>query len=498
MESLFFEPEIVDSLFFRHEDFILSTFTQIGKSSPPPAIITTLARISLFPHLGIAYCSLKALYIVIYRYPSALTLLPSLIIPLSSPNQQYSGLSFLSALTKKLRIVFFEFQQNLPTNPSRIPNFIQITKDDPFYIKYSLYFCIDAFFLPLHLLKTTPSIEVDSETIQELILYVKETLTAILTNISTIDNLIASLPSDSFPTTPSVSGVEIQMIDSLQQLRHECEIFVINGWGFIAQVTFQITDPHKTAFQTIILDDPSFPDFILDSLKLNHKDIRKNTLIAITNIVFHFRWMKQQLMTANLVGRMLEAIDFVSLPLSESKTLFVLTKLISFMFNPIGDNANARFEQYPLIRVSVFEPAKHFITFIFHNSNTLILKDEDKTQHETQLCWIHTFIKNMELRSDEIDADFVSELVKWEMRTMVEMENEESFKIVFGSMQNRTSEWNRDKREQQKRREVVLREEGWDDVFELRVVGIDVDTNQHVKDSARRFRKEVALNADEL
>ncbi|KAK2962069.1 hypothetical protein BLNAU_3125 [Blattamonas nauphoetae] len=102
----------------------------------------------------------------------------------------------------------------------------------------------------------------------------------------------------------------------------------------------------------------------------------------------------------------------------------------------------------------------------------------------------------MELRSDELDVDCVSELVKWEVRTMVEMENEEKLKFVFRSMLNRTSEWNHPKRERQKRREVLLREEGWDDAFELRVVGLEVDANETMKDLATYFSVELAYNVN--
>ncbi|KAK2961200.1 hypothetical protein BLNAU_3968 [Blattamonas nauphoetae] len=288
------------------------------------------------------------------------------------------------------------------------------------------------------------------------------------------------------------------MIDSLKLLRRECEGFVSDGWGFFVDVTFNITEPHQSSFQTIVLDDSSFPDLILNSLKLNDKATRTNSLVTISNILIDYPSMRKQFMTADLVVRMFETVDFVSLPLSESKTLFVLTKFITWMFTPIGDDREAWFQQYPLIRVSVFEPAKQFITFIFHNSDKLILKEEDKTRLENCICWIHFNVNNMELRSDEIEADFVSELVKWEVRTMIEMENEEYFKRVFRSMLNRTSEWNQNNRERQKRREVVLREEGWDDAFELRVVGIEVGSNQKVQGLARRFRVRMTFNADEL
>ncbi|KAK2961112.1 hypothetical protein BLNAU_3880 [Blattamonas nauphoetae] len=446
--------------------------------------------------LRIAFISLDTLANIIERDPPSLTLLPSPIFPSSSPHQQYSGLSFLDALTKKLRIVFFKFQRNLSLDPSHLQKYIQVSKDDPSQITRSLSFCSCSFLLPTRLLTADPPIEVDSEIIRELILFVKEALLTILTNISTIDTLIASLRSDSSPTTPLVSGVDTQMVEPLKELRDDCKQFVINVWNFFADINFKIADPHKSTFQTIILDDPSFPDLILNTLQLNHKDIRWNTVTALSNIVIMYPSQKEQFMKVNLVGRMFETVDFVSLPLSESHTLFELTQFIAFMFLPIGETEEAHVEQYPLIRVSVFEPAKQFIIFIFHNSDKFILNEEFKADFESFLCWIHRHIKNMELRSDEHNSDIVSELAKWEIQTMVEMEKEEHFKIVFMTMLNRSQEWNRDKRERQKRREVRLREEGWDDGIELRVVGIEVDTNQNIHDYARLFRIELALNAN--
>ncbi|KAK2961057.1 hypothetical protein BLNAU_3825 [Blattamonas nauphoetae] len=498
MESLFFEPEIVDSLFLQHKNFIISTFIKIGNSSPHSAVLTTLARISLFPHLRLASNSLWALYHPIKRNPTTLTHLPSPIFPSSSPSQQYSGLSFLAALTKKLRIVFSEFQTNLPTDPSNLPKYTQLTNDDPFIIARSLTFCSTSCNLPLLFLNATPPIEVDSEIIRELILFVKEALPTILTNISTIDTLIASLPSDSSPTTPLFSSDDTQMMASLTPLRKECERFIRNGWCFIVELAFNITDPHKSSFQTIILDDPLFPDLILTSLKLQHEEVAVFLIIAITNIVIRIESMKGKFMTTRLVDRMFETVDFVSLPLSESKTLLHLTKFLSIMFIPIGMDEEALFEQYCRIRVSVFEPAKQFIVFMFHNSKKLVLDAEHTAELKDRLCWIHRHIKNMELRSDEHDADIVSELVKWEMRSMVEMEDEVNFEMGFQTMLNRTWEWNRDKRERQKRREVLLREEGWDDGFELRVVGMEMTIHQKIRNIARRFRVDQTFNADEL
>ncbi|KAK2953590.1 hypothetical protein BLNAU_11454 [Blattamonas nauphoetae] len=446
----------------------------------------------------IARKALWALYWIIQRNPSSLTLLPSPIFPSSSPHHKYSGLSFLAALTKKLRKVFSKFQTALPTDPSHLQKYIELIKDDPFKITRSISFCYYSFPIPVLLFRATPRIEVDSEIVRDLILFVKEALPTILTNISTIDTLIASLPSDSSPTTPLVSGVDTQMTDSLKELRDACAVFIGNEWKFFANLTINITDPHKSSFQTILLDDPSFADLIFNSLKITHRDIRTTTIMTITNNIIYYPKMREQFMTANLVGRMFETVDFVSLPLSKSNTHFHLTKFIFFMCNSIGGHGETLFNKYPLIRVSVFEPAKHFIKFIFRNSDKLILNEEYTAEQEYQLCLIHNHAKNLELRSDEHDADFVSELVKWEVRTMVEMENEEPFQKVFRSMLNRTQEWNRDKRERQKRREVLLREEGWDDAFELRVVGIGVDTNFHVRIVSNLFRLVLTLNANSI
>ncbi|KAK2950650.1 hypothetical protein BLNAU_14456 [Blattamonas nauphoetae] len=144
------------------------------------------------------------------------------------------------------------------------------------------------------------------------------------------------------------------------------------------------------------------------------------------------------------------------------------------MLIPKGWTAESpHFEQYPLIRDSVFKPAKHFFTFLFSNSHKLLLDGVDKTEFADILRIIYHHFKNMELRSDELDSDFVSELVKWEMRTMIETENEEYCVRVFWNMLRGTCEWNRTLPERQKRRQVLLREEGGDDALDLRVVGTD-------------------------
>ncbi|KAK2959452.1 hypothetical protein BLNAU_5501 [Blattamonas nauphoetae] len=328
----------------------------------------------------------------------------------------------------------------LPTDPTHLPQYIQFTKDVTFMLTDSLSFCSNSFKIPILLLKADPPIEVDSEIIQDLLLFMKESLPTILTNISTIDTLIASLPSDASPSTPLISVDDTQMV--------------------------------------------------------NHEDVRRLALSSIINITVDHPWIKTKFMSANLVGRMFETVDCVSLPLSESFTLFALTKFIRSMLRQIGDDEKTRFEQNSLIRVSVFEPAKRSIIFIFRNSDKLILNEKGKTALERHLCWIHNYLTNIELQTDEHDTFFVTELVKWEVPTMIEMENEANCLFVFRSMLIRTRKWKREKPERQRSRKVVLREEGWDDAFELRVVGIEMNTNQQLKRHARRFRVELTFNSD--
>ncbi|KAK2956792.1 hypothetical protein BLNAU_8245 [Blattamonas nauphoetae] len=413
------------------------TFLRTGKqpnirNSSPPLVVTTLARLSLNPQFRIAFHSLRAFYRVVERDRPALTLLPSPIFPSSSPHPQYSGLSFLAALTKKLPTVFSEIQRILPTDPSHHPKYIQLTNTD-----------------------------VDSKIVRELLLFVKESLTTILTITSTIDTLIASLPSDSSQTTPGGSEVDTQMAESLTDLRIDCNNFLCNAWDFVKNVAYQITDPHKPYFQTIILDDPSFSDLILSSIKLTHQAIRFNVLTTIMSIIVHFRSMRDTFLTANLVKRMFETVDFVSLPFSESNTLFELTKIILGMLTPIG-SAKTCFEKFPLIRVSVFEPAKQFITFIFHNSEKLILNEELKSLLDRHLCEFHLSLKHLDLQSDEHNSELVSGIVKWNARWTIKMGKDDPFRPAFESILSRTCEWKRNKAEQQKRQEI-----GWDLIPDL-------------------------------
>ncbi|KAK2955926.1 hypothetical protein BLNAU_9086 [Blattamonas nauphoetae] len=359
-------------------------------------------------------------------------------------------------------------------------------KLDPNFMDNSLDICSNSFHITTLLLHASPPLEVDSENIRELILFVKETLTVMLTNISTIDNLIASLRSDSSPTTSLVSGDDKRMADSLTIMRDQCEEVLSSGWVFFVRVTFQITD------------DSSFPEFVVHLLKLSDKGIRENTIKSVASIVLTFPWMKEKVMAANLVGRMFEIVDFVSLPLSESYTHFALTTFLVTMLTPIGDDLEAVLEQSPLVRVSVFEPAKHFITFMFNNSDKLFLVEKDKSLLDIQLAVVHSVLKYMELRSDEHDTDIVSGLLKWETRAVVEMENEKHFELVFKGMLNTTLEWRQTNPERQKRREVLSREEGWDDTLELRVVGIDVNTSEDLVDLAVGFRIVQTFNSVEL
>ncbi|KAK2958892.1 hypothetical protein BLNAU_6141 [Blattamonas nauphoetae] len=255
--------------------------------------------------------------------------------------------------------------------------------------------------------------------------------------------------------------------------------------------------PHKSSFQSIVLDDPSFPDLVIQSLQLNNQDIRYYLIDALINISRTFLGMKKRFCSHDLVRRMFESVDFVSLPLSDTQIHVELTQFITLMVAPIEEDAEQYFNQLQFLRVTVFEPATQYIIFIFRNLDRLSLEDKDQDRLEISLCRLHRHLNNMELHSDEHDVEVVPELVKWEVRQMVEMEDEDHFEEVFESVANRTEEWKRWKRERQKRREVLLREVGLDDAFELRVVGIEKDAPRNVKKIASKLRVLSSFNSDE-
>ncbi|KAK2952731.1 hypothetical protein BLNAU_12380 [Blattamonas nauphoetae] len=458
--------------------------------------MATLARLSLFPHVRLAFNSLLALYDIIDRDPSMFTLLPSPIFQSSSSHSQYSGLSFLSALSKQIRTVFSEFQSLLPIDHPHFQDHVELTSGDPYFVARHVLFCSYSSRIHILLFESTPPIEVDPDLMRDFILFVKDSLPTVLSTISSIDDFISSSTS---PTTPLVVGVGTPSNDSIRVLRVECVNFVDYSWRFYGHLLTDRALHHISSFESIVLADPSLSDIIFPSLKLNTQMIRRDLLLALGHIVVRFRWMREVFISVNLVGRIFESVNFVTLPLDESHTHLHLARFITLMFGRSEEDEDTRFSQYHLIRVSVFDPARQYIIFLFHNSDRLALDDDDDDddRHLLEYCLgsIHVHLKNMELRSDEHDTEFVCELVKWEVREMVERENEIVWGDVLLNMGNGTAIWKKEKQDREKRREVLLREEGWDDAFELRVVGIEKDVSDQMKRSAVDFRRVRAFNS---
>ncbi|KAK2958890.1 hypothetical protein BLNAU_6139 [Blattamonas nauphoetae] len=457
-------------------DIALSAFDEIVDEAPSQAVLTTLARISLYPNLRIAYNSLDSLRMIIYQYPPAFALLPSPIFPSSSPLQQYSGLDYLEALSKKVKTIFSKFQTRLQIDYQSLLDANQVTTDEIIIVESNLDFCSHSWELPVFLLRASPPIEVDPEIIRDFIIFVKDALPPVLSTIASIDNFITSLdsnPSPTSPHTPSLSGD-----DELTQFPLQSDSFM-------------------SSFESIVLDDFSFPDLILKSLLHTDDETRSDIMYVVNFVVEDFQEMRDRFISANLVGRMFETVDFVSLPLSDTKIHMELTQFLALMAEPIDEDDETYLEHLQLLRVSVFEPAKQYILFIFHNCDNFRWDEIDQGLLANYICWLDSSMKDMELHNEEHDADIVSELVRWEARQMVEMENGTTFGIMFQSIGYRTKGWMEDNPERQKRREVRLREEGWDDALELRVVGIEEDTPEDVKDDALDLRVMFSFNSDE-
>ncbi|KAK2950931.1 hypothetical protein BLNAU_14121 [Blattamonas nauphoetae] len=180
-------------------------------------------------------------------------------------------------------------------------------------------------------------------------------------------------------------------------------------------------------------------------------------MIVLVDLLLRSSWMGERVTSAHLVGRMFETVDFVSLPLFDAGTHFILTHHIALIVNPLEEDNEAYFQHLQLVRVSVFEPTKQYTVFSFHNWDRLRLGDVDRTELECHLSQIHSHLNSKELLSDGHDAEI-----------------------------NRTEEWRRNNRERQKRREVLRREEGWDDAFELRVMGIEKDERLSLRSVCRQ------------
>ncbi|KAK2959860.1 hypothetical protein BLNAU_5057 [Blattamonas nauphoetae] len=318
-------------------------------------------------------------------------------------------------------------------------------------------------------------------------------LQTILSSISSIDEFISFPDSNhhlTFPDTPPASGVTEKSPDSLRILRDECVNFVDAAWLFFAKKTTIKAIPRKSSFTSTILDPHPFCENVIRSLKLNNPNTGHNIIKTINRILSRIPQMKESFISANLVERMFKTFDFASLPLSESQFHWDITRFVGLMIQPIMKDKETYPTQCAIFRVSVFEPVRQHVGFVLHNWKTLTFGTADTTQQESCVCLIVGIAKDMELESDELDSGFVNELVRWEVGQMVEIENETNINRVIQRIGNMIWMWKQREKERLKRRDVLLREEGWDDVFELRVVGIELDTEQYRQLRARQFRIE--------
>ncbi|KAK2955936.1 hypothetical protein BLNAU_9096 [Blattamonas nauphoetae] len=475
MESLFFEPETVDTLLFQHEDLILSIFRKIETLHSSPPVSTTLARISLFPSVRIAYLSLTTLLQITKRSPNTLARLPSPIFPLSSPKSRYSDIQ--NCLARYTANVLVDIRL--------------------------LFWCIYSCELLSLTVKNAAHSETFFQLAHDLTGFASEVLRILLHNLSSLESFQASLASTD-PQSTRLQPEKTHTIpsDTIQHPANPAESFTkwasffVGGiWGFVANIVSQFFFNHPPSYQYVFLDDPSLPHLALQSFQLTRKDRREILYSSLGRLIIYLPYLTKKFISIDLVNQLFETPDLLAIPLSESKTHLSITIFIHGMLNYASAD---HITHYPLVRVSVFEPVKQYVNFLFHNSNKLILDEKNRDIHELHFSWIHNHIKNMELQSDEHDTNIVSGLVKYEVQTMVEMENETHFETVFQSMLDTTSEWNLKNPERLKRREVLLREEGWDDAFELRVVGIEVDSNHHIQELAEHFRIVKTLNADDL
>ncbi|KAK2946072.1 hypothetical protein BLNAU_18980 [Blattamonas nauphoetae] len=481
MESLFFASEISESLFQQLNNIIRFAFDKIIQSSPPSAIITTLARISLFPNHRCSSNVLRTLCHLTSRDSSSIKCCPSTIFSNPSPLQQYSGLSFTYALALKLRSEFTEFNASLQHYLSEVSKTITSSTEAQNISHRPLEVCSDICLLEMFIFNTTPPNEVDIELQRTLVLFAFEAIPSIHAMHSKLDIIISdNRSSEKSPLT----RILLSLVVLLERF-----------WFILMAQCRQKSRPSGTALEPLILDHPSLPALIVMSIKLCMLLSRATVFTPLLNLSA-IPSMKEKFISCDLIRTLFDTVDFLSIPLSNTETHSTLLQILVNMLSPTADDNDQRVAEYPAIRRLVFDQAKEYIRVVLPSLSRATVPSELLINPNQVPIRMHLVLREMELKSQELDADFVSDLVRWEVRWVVDTETDEDFEMVFRTMFRLAAKWKDNLPERLKRREVLLREEGWSDALEQRIVGIETSDRQLQRHLSLVFRYISSFNTD--
>ncbi|KAK2955046.1 hypothetical protein BLNAU_9977 [Blattamonas nauphoetae] len=242
--------------------------------------------------------------------------------------------------------------------------------------------------------------------------------------------------------------------------------------------------PH---LRSILADNPILETVVIRSVEEGDIELIQLTFSAIITLLEIGPENRTRLQSGNLVKKLFSSFDFQSVPLTEADFHSFTVNFIRQMLAVDGATEEIKQAQYPSLRGSVYDHVWKYLSHVITHSPALTLYDTHREKHEDDVstCYRHIFF--MEVAADELDEAFLLEQAKWEVRWLTEVENEETLDFRILTCGNRAYRWRTEKWGRLKRRERMLRKEGWDDAVETRVVGLHPEVSEDLRSKVLAF-----------
>ncbi|KAK2956160.1 hypothetical protein BLNAU_8940 [Blattamonas nauphoetae] len=361
-----------------------------------------------------------------------------------------------------------------------------------FYTR-ALFFCSYGWELLVFDLDRSSS-TVDLETGSSIISQVKEVIGSNLEHLQMIHKIADSLPTSVINSPPlnkdNSEGISSQTVsekNNLTKLKGDVLYVTGSAWKVLANLTFDYAVDLHPHLRSILADNPKLENVVLRSIKEGDIELIQFTFSAISNLLKIEPENRTRLQSGDLMRKLFSSFDFQSVPLSEAEFHLFTVNFIRQMLTVNGATEEIKQAQFPSLRVSVYNHVWKYLSHVITHSPALTLNETNREIHEddVSLCYRHIFF--MEVAADELDEAFLLEQAKWEVRWLTEVENEERLDFRILTCGNRAYRWRTEKRGRLKRRERMLRKEGWDDAVETRVVGLHPEVSEDLRSKVLAF-----------
>ncbi|KAK2950899.1 hypothetical protein BLNAU_14201 [Blattamonas nauphoetae] len=470
--SLCDDSETIHRLFSEDIQLIFDTFQKLKEKTPSSVVLNTLAKISLFPYLRIAFNSLIAIHAITNRDHDAFSLIEDPIFPDSPPASPFYDIRMLL---------------------SDIPKFLSLTNEEYNFYTRALFFCSYGWELLVFELDRRSS-TVDLETGSSIISHVKEVIGSNQEQLLVIHKIADSLPTSAINSPPHnkdvVGGSSSQTVseeNNLTKLKKELIDVIWPAWKVLANLTFDYAIGLRPHLHSILADNPKLETVVLRSVEEGDIELIQLTFSSIISLLTIAPENRTRLQSGNLVEKLFSSFDFQSVPLSKAEFHAFTVKFIRHMLAVDGATEEIKQAQFPSLRVSVYNHVWKYLSHVITHSPALTLNEIHRELHEddVSLCYRHIFF--MEVAADELDEAFLLEQAKWEVRWLTEVENEKTLDLRIFTCGNRAYRWRTEKWGRLKRRERMLRKEGWDDALETRVVGLHPEVSEDLRSKVLAF-----------